>query len=211
LRDNKENYKNKKSKKIENDPTARQIHALEEQAKILGEEGRIEEYNKVKEQIDDLKRTQSIDLKPVNEISNDLLQKSQQHQLRVCEICGCFLSKFESQERLEDHFKGKLHQGYTVVRLKLDELRKLKNTWSNEEEDRKSQERESPNRYRGREKRRSRSQDNDRDSPPKQRKRTRSKSKERRKNKNSKSPERDGRDNRYRKRTRSKEKRRSRF
>jgi len=196
--------------KMENDPTARQIRALEEQAKILGEEGRLEEYNKVQEQINELKKTQIIPT-TLPEISNDLLQKSQQHQLKVCEICGCFLSKFESQERLEDHFKGKLHQGYTQVRLKLDELRKMKETWNEDNEDRRSQDRESPKRRKSI--RRSRSKEDGRESP-RNNKRSRSRDKKsrerRRKFSRSKSPE-DREFSRNNKRSRSRDKRKSRY
>jgi len=53
-------------------------------------------------------------------------RQSQQQKLRVCEICGCFLSRFDSDNhRLADHFQGRLHTGYKEVREKLAELKKL--------------------------------------------------------------------------------------
>jgi len=52
-------------------------------------------------------------------------RQSQQQKLRVCEICGCFLSRFDSDNhRLADHFQGRLHTGYKEIREKLAELKK---------------------------------------------------------------------------------------
>ncbi|EGZ27713.1 hypothetical protein PHYSODRAFT_539131, partial [Phytophthora sojae] len=33
-------------------------------------------------------------------------------KLRVCDVCGAFLSIFDSERRLADHFGGKVHVGY---------------------------------------------------------------------------------------------------
>ncbi|THG13430.1 hypothetical protein TEA_020967 [Camellia sinensis var. sinensis] len=43
-------------------------------------------------------------------------------KLRVCDICGAFLSVYDSDRRLADHFGGKLHLGYIQIREKLAEL-----------------------------------------------------------------------------------------
>ncbi|KAL0290684.1 UNVERIFIED_CONTAM: putative RNA-binding protein Luc7-like 1 [Sesamum calycinum] len=43
-------------------------------------------------------------------------------KLRVCDICGAFLSVYDSDRRLADHFGGKLHLGYMLIREKLAEL-----------------------------------------------------------------------------------------
>ncbi|KAK9087940.1 hypothetical protein Syun_030334 [Stephania yunnanensis] len=43
-------------------------------------------------------------------------------KLRVCDICGAFLSVYDSDRRLADHFGGKLHLGYMQIREKLAEL-----------------------------------------------------------------------------------------
>ncbi|KAL0358768.1 UNVERIFIED_CONTAM: putative RNA-binding protein Luc7-like 1 [Sesamum angustifolium] len=40
----------------------------------------------------------------------------------VCDICGAFLSVYDSDRRLADHFGGKLHLGYMQIREKLAEL-----------------------------------------------------------------------------------------
>ncbi|KAH7481850.1 hypothetical protein KRP22_011187 [Phytophthora ramorum] len=47
-------------------------------------------------------------------------------KLRVCDVCGAFLSIFDSDRRLADHFGGKVHMGYVQIRQKLTELHKRK-------------------------------------------------------------------------------------
>ncbi|KAI6684348.1 hypothetical protein NL676_030261 [Syzygium grande] len=48
-------------------------------------------------------------------------------KLRVCDICGAFLSVYDSDRRLADHFGGKLHLGYMQIRDKLAELQEERN------------------------------------------------------------------------------------
>lgn len=48
---------------------------------------------------------------------------SQQQKLRVCEICGAYLSVYDSDRRLTDHLGGKLHLGYMAIRDRLKELK----------------------------------------------------------------------------------------
>ncbi|KAG5549580.1 hypothetical protein RHGRI_014787 [Rhododendron griersonianum] len=43
-------------------------------------------------------------------------------KLHVCDICGAFLSVYDSDRRLADHFGGKLHLGYMQICEKLAEL-----------------------------------------------------------------------------------------
>jgi hypothetical protein len=43
-------------------------------------------------------------------------------KLRLCDICGAFLSVYDNDRRLADHFGGKLHLGYMLIREKLKEL-----------------------------------------------------------------------------------------
>ncbi|KAI5476253.1 RNA-binding protein Luc7-like 2 [Pseudohyphozyma bogoriensis] len=46
------------------------------------------------------------------------------HQkLRVCDICGAYLSVLDSDRRLADHFGGKMHLGYLQLRTMMDEWR----------------------------------------------------------------------------------------
>ncbi|KAF5745861.1 hypothetical protein HS088_TW06G00025 [Tripterygium wilfordii] len=64
-------------------------------------------------------------------------------KLRVCDICGAFLSVYDSDRRLADHFGGKLHLGYMQIREKLAELQEERNKSSkvDRHDDRRSKER----------------------------------------------------------------------
>ncbi|GAB5035092.1 rna-binding protein luc7-like expressed [Nannochloropsis oceanica] len=43
-------------------------------------------------------------------------------RLRVCDVCGAFLSISDNDKRLADHFGGKLHLGYVLLREKMKEI-----------------------------------------------------------------------------------------
>jgi len=46
------------------------------------------------------------------------------HQkLRVCDVCGAYLSVLDSDRRLADHFGGKMHLGYHELRNMLSKFR----------------------------------------------------------------------------------------
>ncbi|KAL6988758.1 hypothetical protein U1Q18_014511 [Sarracenia purpurea var. burkii] len=63
-------------------------------------------------------------------------------KLRVCDICGAFLSVYDSDRRLADHFGGKLHLGYMQIREKLAELQEERDKKRKAvEEERRSKER----------------------------------------------------------------------
>ncbi|KAD1969841.1 hypothetical protein E3N88_42085 [Mikania micrantha] len=63
-------------------------------------------------------------------------------KLRVCDICGAFLSVYDSDRRLADHFGGKLHLGYMQIREKLADLMEERNNKRKaSEDDRRSKER----------------------------------------------------------------------
>lgn len=46
----------------------------------------------------------------------------QQQKLRACEVCGAFLSMYDNDRRLADHFGGKLHIGFVTIRDKIAQL-----------------------------------------------------------------------------------------
>ena len=46
----------------------------------------------------------------------------QQQKLRACEVCGAFLSMYDNDRRLADHFGGKLHIGFVTIREKIKYL-----------------------------------------------------------------------------------------
>ncbi len=44
-------------------------------------------------------------------------------QLQVCTTCGAYLSRLDNNQRLAEHFSGKIHLGYVKMRLELERLK----------------------------------------------------------------------------------------
>ncbi|KAG8390736.1 hypothetical protein BUALT_Bualt01G0114400 [Buddleja alternifolia] len=89
----------------------------------IGEQGMVDEAQKALEEAEALKKLPARQ-EPVMDSSKytavDVRITDQ--KLRVCDICGAFLSVYDSDRRLADHFGGKLHLGYMQIREKLAEL-----------------------------------------------------------------------------------------
>mmetsp|Transcript_21712 Transcript_21712/g.28108 ORF Transcript_21712/g.28108 Transcript_21712/m.28108 type:complete len:347 (-) Transcript_21712:186-1226(-) len=65
--------------------------------------------------------------------STDVNQK-----LRVCDVCGAFLSIYDSDSRLADHFGGKLHMGFVQIRAKLKDIRETRVKRREEQEEKRN-------------------------------------------------------------------------
>ncbi|TVU29339.1 hypothetical protein EJB05_20902 [Eragrostis curvula] len=87
--------------------TQEMINEKLKKAEELGENGMIDEAQKLLDEAEALKKTDQ--------------------KLRLCDICGAFLSVYDSDRRLADHFGGKLHMGYMLIRERLSELQEEKN------------------------------------------------------------------------------------
>ncbi|CAI0438930.1 unnamed protein product [Linum tenue] len=90
--------------------TQEMINEKLKKAEDLGEQGMVDEAQKALEEAEALKK-----LPARQEPATD-------QKLRVCDICGAFLSVYDSDRRLADHFGGKLHLGYMQIREKIAEL-----------------------------------------------------------------------------------------
>jgi RNA-binding protein Luc7-like 2 len=122
------------------------------------------------EKVEMLKRKRRELLRPSSSGAVDVNQ-----QLRVCDVCGAFLSIFDSEQRLADHFGGKVHVGYVQIRSKLKEL--LQKSKEKEKEQRRSRTR-----------RRERSPDARRTGGRRERARSRSRERQRRRSRSRRSP-----------------------
>ncbi|KAL1552193.1 putative RNA-binding protein Luc7-like 1 isoform X1 [Salvia divinorum] len=114
-------------------------------AEELGEQGMVDEAQKALEEAEALKKLPARQ-EPVLDSSKYTAAdvRITDQKLRVCDICGAFLSVYDSDRRLADHFGGKLHLGYMLIREKLVELQEErdKKRKTLEEERRKSLEHE---------------------------------------------------------------------
>ncbi|CAH1446441.1 unnamed protein product [Lactuca virosa] len=131
-------------------PDARTQELINEKlkkAEDLGEQGMVDEAQKALEEAEALKKL-SMHLPPRQEPVTDSSKytaadvRVTDQKLRVCDICGAFLSVYDSDRRLADHFGGKLHLGYMQIREKLADLQEERNNKRKApEEDRRSKER----------------------------------------------------------------------
>ncbi|ESO00463.1 hypothetical protein HELRODRAFT_83132, partial [Helobdella robusta] len=107
---------------------ANKIHDIAEQigtklakAEKFGEQGDVDESLKLMAEVEELKKQK---LSAELEYRTSLPSSSyQQQKLRVCEVCSAFLGIYDNDRRLADHFGGKLHVGFIILRQKLEELR----------------------------------------------------------------------------------------
>ncbi|XP_058183189.1 uncharacterized protein LOC131301075 isoform X2 [Rhododendron vialii] len=126
--------------------TQEMINEKLKKAEDLGEQGMVDEAQRALEEAEALKKLASLAPRqePVLDSSKYTAAdvRITDQKLRVCDICGAFLSVYDSDRRLADHFGGKLHLGYMQVREKLAELQEERNNKRKVlEEERRSKER----------------------------------------------------------------------
>ncbi|KAL5703325.1 hypothetical protein ACHQM5_028428 [Ranunculus cassubicifolius] len=126
--------------------TQQMINEKLKKAEDLGERGMVDEAQKALEEAEALKKLgarQDIPADMSKYTAADVRITDQ--KLRVCDICGAFLSVYDSDRRLADHFGGKLHLGYMQIREKLVELQEERDAGRKvalrAEEDRRSKDR----------------------------------------------------------------------
>ncbi|XP_028770625.1 putative RNA-binding protein Luc7-like 2 isoform X3 [Neltuma alba] len=108
--------------------TQEMINEKLKKAEDLGEQGMVDEAQKALEEAEALKKLPARQ-EPVLDASKYTAAdvRITDQKLRVCNICGAFLSVYDSDRRLADHFGGKLHLGYMQIREKLAELQEERN------------------------------------------------------------------------------------
>ncbi|KND02354.1 uncharacterized protein SPPG_02824 [Spizellomyces punctatus DAOM BR117] len=100
-----------------------EIATLTGQVETLGEEGKVAESMEVMNKVEDLQKLKADKERELKQITGSE-GNSQQQKLRVCEVCSAYLSIFDSDRRLADHFGGKMHLGFVKIRDKVDEMKK---------------------------------------------------------------------------------------
>uniref|UniRef100_A0A8C5WIE8 LUC7 like n=1 Tax=Leptobrachium leishanense TaxID=445787 RepID=A0A8C5WIE8_9ANUR len=162
---------------------AEKVHELNEEigkllakAEQLGAEGNVDESQRILMEMEKVKARKR---EAEEEYRNSMPASSfQQQKLRVCEVCSAYLGLHDNDRRLADHFGGKLHLGFILIREKLDLLRRTvatKQEKRNQDRLRRREERDKVGRRsKSRERRRSKSKD-------RRRHRSRSASREKRK------------------------------
>ncbi|KLO11847.1 LUC7-domain-containing protein, partial [Schizopora paradoxa] len=103
-------------------PSMREIADIElaiqggtEKIESLGEQGKVDESMREMAAIEALKSEKAEKMQELENLS-DTSGASGHQKLRVCDICGAYLSVLDSDRRLADHFGGKMHLGYHELR-----------------------------------------------------------------------------------------------
>ncbi|XP_051193870.1 U1 snRNP-associated protein usp106 isoform X1 [Lolium perenne] len=107
--------------------TQEMINEKLKKAEELGESGMIDEAQKLFDEAEALKKLGARPHPVPDSAKLSAHVQTTDQKLRLCDICGAFLSVYDSDRRLADHFGGKLHIGYMLVREKLSELQEEKN------------------------------------------------------------------------------------
>lgn len=81
----------------------------------LGEAGQIEESLAELQKAEALK-VEKADREKELQLLSDTAGASGHQKLRVCDVCGAYLSILDSDRRLADHFGGRMHLGYVKLR-----------------------------------------------------------------------------------------------
>ena len=108
-----------KDAQIEIENLDKEITEKINEAEHLGENGLIDQSEKLMKEIEQLK------------IQRNLLTNTKEHsaiykdrQMKVCEICGALQSAIDNEKRIQTHKEGKIHSAYLKIRQYLDLLRK---------------------------------------------------------------------------------------
>lgn len=86
----------------------------------MGEIGRIDESERLYEEVERLKGTRA-DLIILAE-NPSLAAK----HMKVCDICGAMQAINDTEKRNQTHLEGKVHTGFALLRKELDKLKKQK-------------------------------------------------------------------------------------
>lgn len=88
--------------------------------------------------LEDLNKEKQGALSRINDLRKQRLG-SNDKKLRVCDVCGSFLSVLDSDKRLTDHFLGKQHIGFQYMRDSLEAIRKRRDERRTRRDDSQSQ------------------------------------------------------------------------
>ncbi|EKM82540.1 hypothetical protein AGABI1DRAFT_111147 [Agaricus bisporus var. burnettii JB137-S8] len=93
-----------------------------EKIETLGEQGKVDESMHEMAAIEALKSEKADKERELQQLT-DTSGASGHQKLRVCDVCGAYLSVLDSDRRLADHFGGKMHLGYHELRNMLKTFR----------------------------------------------------------------------------------------
>ncbi|KDN53433.1 LUC7-domain-containing protein [Tilletiaria anomala UBC 951] len=97
------------------------VQAAMAEVERLGEEGEVEASLQELAKAEALKEEKAQKERELQQL-NESAGASGHQKLRVCDVCGAYLSILDSDRRLADHFGGKMHLGYLKLRQMITEF-----------------------------------------------------------------------------------------
>lgn len=93
-----------------------------EELELLGDNG---EISKAAEQLDVIEQLKAAKIQRERELNvlSDQAGFSGHQKLQVCVLCSAYLSRLDTDRRLADHFIGKMHLGYRIMRQAYKEIK----------------------------------------------------------------------------------------
>lgn len=102
------------------------IQLMTSEIQYLGKANEIDKAFEQTRKLENLYKDRDVLAEQARVIAENIGQTSQQ-KLQVCEVCGAYLSRLDSDRRLADHFIGKIHLGYVQMRAAFEEYKKKYN------------------------------------------------------------------------------------
>lgn len=99
------------------------IGLMTSEISYLGQNNQVDKALQETIKLDSLLKERDVLAEQARNIAENVGQSSQQ-KLQVCEVCGAYLSRLDSDRRLADHFIGKIHLGYEDMRTAYAELKR---------------------------------------------------------------------------------------
>ncbi|KAM9893042.1 hypothetical protein OXX79_009608, partial [Metschnikowia pulcherrima] len=99
------------------------IGLMTSEIRYLAAESELQKVFEQSARLEDVLKQRDVLAEQARMIAENVGQSAQQ-KLQVCEVCGAYLSRLDSDRRLADHFIGKIHLGYVQMRAAFDELKK---------------------------------------------------------------------------------------
>ncbi|EPX72042.1 U1 snRNP-associated protein Usp106 [Schizosaccharomyces octosporus yFS286] len=104
--------------------TGHSIEVLIEEMKALSQKGHLNQSMKHYTELSRLRSRKEELHQEVISMNEVPSQAGTTHQkLQVCDVCSAYLSRLDNDRRLADHFSGKMHLGYAMLRNLAKDLR----------------------------------------------------------------------------------------
>jgi len=116
--ENEENFSREQRDRLEEIDTI--VEDYTEKMEVLGMDGKVQEAHALLMKVEQLKSERSAIATTKKNMS--VMQVPDGKKMTVCEICGAFLVMNDIEVRVDAHLRGKTHQGFKMVREKIDEI-----------------------------------------------------------------------------------------